>query len=103
MTAEADNPLLIKLAGVAGSALSLFFVKGTWPERLCMALGGAVGSYYLTPTIALKVGLPEGFCGFLVGLLGMAVVAKVYELIQQAPIAALWGKLVEVIGKRLGG
>lgn len=103
MAADIDNPVLIKLAGVAGSALSLFFVKGSWHERVAMSVGGAAVSYYAAPWIAGKTGLPDGLCGFFVGLFGMAVVAKAYELIQQAPIAELWGKLVDALGKRLGG
>ncbi len=92
-----------KLAGVAGALASLAFVKGTWPERITMAVGGAIVSLYGTAWMASRTGLPEGLSGFLLGLFGMAVCAKVWELIQSAPLALAWQALIEAAKKRLGG
>lgn len=81
---------LTKLAGVAGACFSLAFLKGTWPERMVMAVGGSLLSYYATPAAALRSGLPDGLTGFLLGLFGMAICAKFWEMIQATPIAELW-------------
>ena len=71
------------VAGVAGSFISLKFVQGTIGERAFMWVGGAALSYYATTPIAKWAGAPdaEGLIGFSIGLLGMTVVSKVYEVV----------------------
>jgi hypothetical protein len=93
---------IAKLSGIAGAVISLNFIKGTWFERVTMALGGSVMSLYISPWIAQRLGLPEGVAGFLVGMLGMAVTAKLWELIQATPIAEIWAEVVKAIRKKLG-
>jgi hypothetical protein len=70
-------------AGIAGALVSLRFMTGSWYEKLTMALGGATLSYVGTAPLAtwLKIDNAAGLIGFLVGLFGMAVVSKVYEVI----------------------
>ena len=72
------------IAGLAGSVVSMKFVQGTYPERVLMCLGGAALSFYGTTPIYQWVDLQntEGLIGFLVGLFGMAIVAKAYEVLQ---------------------
>ncbi|MFO0521116.1 MAG: hypothetical protein ACK515_11940 [bacterium] len=94
---------ITKLAGLAGAAASLAFMKGTLTERVAMALGGAVVSLYATPWMTQVSGLPAGLCGFLLGLFGMAICAKVWELIAATPTAEVWRHAFDVIRKRLGG
>jgi hypothetical protein len=93
--------MITKLAGVAGAFMSLTFIKGSWSERIVMAAGGAVVSLYATPWVALRTGLPEGLTGFLLGLFGMAICAKVWEVIQSTPIADLWKSATDAISKKL--
>lgn len=92
---------LTKLAGVAGAFMSLTFVKGSWPERITMAAGGAIVSLYATPLVAVKTGLPEGLSGFLLGLFGMAICAKVWEVIQATPVAELWKSFTDAVTRKL--
>lgn len=92
-----------KLAGVAGALASLAFIKGSWPERIAMAVGGAILSLYATPWMVSRTDLPDGLSGFLLGLFGMAVCAKVWDVIQQTPIAEAWAALIDAAKKRLGG
>ena len=95
---------LTKLAGAVGACASLAFLKGTWPERVAMAIGGSVVSYYATPWAAAKAGLPEGLSGFLLGLFGMTVCAKAWEAIQATPIAEVWSAaLAKVFGAKGAG
>ena len=100
---EGIDAWFAKLAGVVGAALSLRFVAGTWPERVTMAIGGAVVSYYAAPWVSNGLGIPEGLSGFLLGLFGMAVISKVWEAIQLTPIAEAWTGLIAAARKRLGG
>ena len=64
------NALPARLAGVAGAMVSMRFLQGTFLARSTMALGGAAISFYASPTMALRSGLPEGLSGFLLGLFG---------------------------------
>lgn len=91
-----------KAAGLAGAAVSLKFINGTWPERITMAVGGFVISLYFAPWAANKMGLPEGATGFLFGLFGMAICAKVWEAIQLAPVTQFWDVVREWFKKKLG-
>lgn len=91
---------MTKLAGIAGAFLSLNFVKGSWPERLIMAVGGALVSLYGTPWLATKTGLPDGLTGFMLGLFGMAICAKFWEVIQATPIADLWKSAIDAVSKK---
>lgn len=70
-------------AGAVGAAVSLKFIKGTLLERTSMAIGGAALSYYGTTPAATWANVPdvEGLIGFMIGLFGMAIVAKLYEVI----------------------
>lgn len=78
-----DSHVFKLIAGVAGAVVSLNFVKGTWTERIVMAIGGAALSYFASNNLADWLNVPEalGLIGFLIGLFGMAIVAKVYEVL----------------------
>ena len=74
-----------KLAsGVVGSLVSMNFVAGSRAKKLSMAIGGSALSYYASTPAAMFIETPtaEGLVGFLLGLFGMAIMAKVYEVIQ---------------------
>ncbi len=98
--AEPDLPTAKILAGVLGSVVSLRCVKGSLFERASMCIGGAALSYYGSTPTALWVGKPdaEGLIGCLIGLFGMAIMAKGYEVIQ----ATQAGDIVEAIKRKWG-
>lgn len=97
--AEPDLPTAKILAGVLGSVVSLRFVKGSLFERASMCIGGAALSYYGTTPVAVWAGTnAEGLIGFLIGLFGMAIMAKGYEVIQ----AMQAGDIVEAIKRKWG-
>lgn len=100
---ESVDAWLAKLAGVAGATASLAFLRGSWSERLTMAVGGSIVSYYASPWMSSVTGLPAGLCGFLLGLFGMACCAKVWEAIQATPISEAWTALIDAARRRLGG
>lgn len=80
------DPTVAKLgASMLGSLVSLRFIKGNWPEKLLMFVGGTAVSFYSTVPAADWIGGGQdtiGLVGFFLGLLGMTIVSKVYEIIQ---------------------
>lgn len=79
--------LMTKLSGVFGAFVSMRFLSGSLKERLSSAVAGAVTSYYSAPWVAVRLGMPEGLAGFLIGLFGMAVCSRVWVWVQQSSIA----------------
>ena len=75
-----DNPEVVKTApGVVGSLVSMLFIKEPIVRRLAMFLAGAALARFGTPWLARLSGLDEGFAGFMLGLFGMAVIAKMFQ------------------------
>jgi len=95
--------LAVKLSGVAGAIVSMRFLTGTWPERLFTALCGAITSFFITPYLSEKIGLPAGLTGFLVGLFGMAIASRMWEWVQTTPVAALWNIALDWVRRKGGG
>lgn len=84
----------VKLAGVAGALVSMQFLQGTRTAKFLMAVCGSILSYYLTPYVSTKLGLPEGPAGFLLGLFGMAVASRAWQFVNETPIASIWKSLL---------
>lgn len=80
--------ILGNLSGVAGALVSLKFTKGTAFERLLMALGGAAFSYYAAPSVSAYLSMPEGVVGFMLGLFGMSILARVWDWWQTTHIVS---------------
>lgn len=98
-----DAPDVAKLgAGLLGSLVSLRFVQGTVVERAFMFVGGAAVSYYSTGPLADWIGGRgiEGLVGFFSGLLGMTIVAKVYEIIQMVDAKQVSERFMSWLGGR---
>jgi len=91
-----------KLAGVAGSLVSMHFLQGSWPQRVSTAICGALISFYAAPYVSTRVGIPEGLGGFLLGLFGMAIASRLWEWVQTTPIAGVWQIVIDWLKKRAG-
>ena len=87
------------VAGPAGSLFALLWLKGSWPRKCAMFIGGWALSLYGSPGAAEWLGFSEGFTGFLLGLFGMAIVDKVFEVWVQMDFGTI---LKDWIRKRLG-
>lgn len=96
------DTVLVKAAGVAGALVSMRFLQGTWPQRVSTAFCGALLSYYVAPYVSSRVGIPEGFGGFLMGLFGMAIASRVWEWIQTTPLGPLWQIVIDKLKKLAG-
>jgi hypothetical protein len=103
VTEDAFNALAVKLAGIGGALVSMKFLAGTWPERLVLAMGGALFSFYAAPYASHKLGMPEGLAGFLLGLFGMAIVSKVWEWLRTVPFDPVWQIFLDWLRRILGG
>ena len=90
--------------GVIGSLIALPFLQGTWPVRLAMVTGGCALSFFGTIPLAKYLGMAEaqGLVGFFVGLFGMAIVSKVYELVHTFNASAVGQALIDAARKKLG-
>lgn len=101
---SADFSVSNIIAAILGSLVSLKFVQGTLIERVFMAIGGSALSYYATsPTAAwLGMHMAEGLVGFLIGLFGMAIVAKLYEVVLLLDSKTIATELWAGVKKRLG-
>lgn len=96
------DAFLVKAAGVAGALVSMRFLQGTWPQRVSTAFCGALLSYYVAPYVSQRVGIPEGFGGFLMGLFGMAIASRIWEWVQTTPVGAVWQIVLDWLKKRAG-
>lgn len=102
MADTADFSLAKLIAGLAGSLVSLRFVQGTFSERIAMAVGGCALSYYGSTPAAVWIGVhdAEGLVGFLIGLFGMAIMAKLYEIIILADASQMGKDLWETVKRK---
>lgn len=94
------HPDVLKaVPGAVGSAASMLFIKDTWPRRIATFIAGAALAYWGSPWAAKFTGLDAGFAGFLLGLFGMAAVAKLFETWEKFELTALF---TEALRKLLG-
>lgn len=87
-------------AGVLGALVGMRYLNGTWPEKISMAISGAIAAYYASPYASQLTGAPEGLVGFLMGMFGMAIVSKAWETIQAFPIGMLWQAVIDRVRGR---
>lgn len=64
--------------GAVGALVSLRWVDGAWTMKVFMAVAGVALSYYASSDVARYFGTAPGLTGFLLGLFGMAAVAKLF-------------------------
>lgn len=76
---EIPPDLAKSVPGVLGSLTALIWIKEPWPRKLAMFLAGGALSHFGTGPVANIVGLESGLTGYLLGLFGMAIVAKTFE------------------------
>lgn len=88
--------LATKLSGVIGAFVSMRFLTGSVKERLTSAVAGAVTSFYSAPWVAVRLGMPEGLAGFLIGLFGMAVCSRLWVWIQSTTLA----DVISMVGRK---
>lgn len=86
------------ISGVAGSLLALIFLKPPVVQLVGYMAGGILTSYYLTPIFAEMLSAPVSTTGFVVGLFSMAVLAKIFHMLEALDVKDLLGRLLKKIG-----
>ena len=86
------------LSGVAGSLIALIFLKPPLVQLIGYLAGGILVSYYLSPAIAEWMDAPLSTTGFIVGLFAMAVLAKLFHMIELMDVKDLFSRLLKRIG-----
>ncbi len=85
--------------GAIGALIALRFIKGpTWWHSAIAFVGGCACSIYGTDYAVERTGADAGLAGFVLGLFGMAVVAKCHEAIEQFKPAELLGNVLKKWG-----
>lgn len=81
MSQDVPPEILKIVPGTVGAIVALGWIRGTWPQRVFALLGGSAASYYGTGYLAGVMGTDAGLTGFLIGLFGMAVAAKCFDVL----------------------
>lgn len=104
MTEPPDFSFVKIIAGFFGSLVSLKFVPGTFFEKTLMLAGGVALSYFATSPVTDWLAIPktEGLIGFFIGLFGMALVSKVYEVLLLLDATAIAADLWAAVKRKLG-
>lgn len=94
-------PEVVKVApGIAGSLVSLLWLRDiTWPRKLAMFVAGAMFARFAGQALTDWTHLDAGVGGFLLGLFGMSVVAKLFDTWEKFDLGTI---LNEWIRKVLG-
>lgn len=92
------------IPGVAGAVISALFLKGPWRLIGGMVCGGATLAYYGGPVLAEWFASPnaKSLLGFLIGMFGMAVAAKIHEAIQAFAAGDIGKALLDKFRQLLG-
>jgi len=96
MSMDIPPDLARHAAGPLGALTAMLFMKGTpLPRKLAMAAAGGVASYYGAPTLAaIYPQISPGLAGYLLGLFGLAVVAKLFATWEALDIGRLMRKRI---------
>lgn len=100
-----SDPIIMKaVSAVLGAVVSLKFLVGTYTEKLLMTIGGSALSFYASEPLSLWLdAVPAiGLVGFLLGVFGMAVIAKIYEVVLLTDAQYLATELGAWIKKKWG-
>lgn len=85
--------------GVLGSLSAVLLMRADWKTSAAIVLPGSALAYYGGAWVGNLVGMPDTLAGYLVGLGGMAFMAKVIETWQRLDLGAILG---ETLRKWLG-
>jgi hypothetical protein len=79
------------IAGCSGAAAGVLLMPqdATWRGKLTQFVSGGLLSYFATGDLVRMSGMSPGLAGFLCGALGMAVVAKVFDLVKSFELGTI--------------
>lgn len=79
------------IPGVLGSLTAVVLMRADWKKSAAIVLPGSALAYYGGAWVGALVGMPEGLAGYLVGVGGMAFMAKVIETWQKFDLGSILG------------
>lgn len=89
--------------GVAGSVLALLFLRDGWMRNVFTFAGGVAIAHFCGPTVATFIKGNLEIAGFVTGLFGMSIVAKIFDMIFAFDVTQVLSDLVKAAIKRIGG
>lgn len=93
--------------GVLGSLSAVLLMRADWKTSAAIVLPGSALAYYGGAWVGGMVGMPDTLAGYLVGLGGMAFMAKVLETWKKFDLGDILGswlrKLLGLPSKTEGG
>ena len=94
MSQDVPPEILKAIPGTLGALVALRWIVGTPLQRITALMGGSSASYYGTGHLANMMGTDTGLTGFLIGLFGMAIAAKCFEVLQLVDPGRVLDKLL---------
>ena len=88
-------------AAIGGALISMVKWPGTLVERGTMGAAGVLVSYFASDAVAAYTHVPPGLTGFLLGLFGMAIVGKAWDMITAVDAAKVVSDLWDAALGRL--
>ena len=89
--------------GVAGSITALLFFRDGWKRAVGTCIAGAFIAKILGPTVADVMRSGPEVAGYVTGLFGMAIVAKVFDVISSFDAKKAASDLWDALIKRVKG
>ena len=87
---DIDPHVVAKItSGTVGSIGAMFLMRDTWVRRISVVLPAVGLSYYAAAPLAVWAHMPEGLSGCLVGMLGMAFLAKIINTLDRIDAYAI--------------
>lgn len=98
MQSDIPPEIMKAVPGALGAMVALRWIQGTPMQRVTSFGGGISASYYGTPHLANLLGVQPGMAGFLIGLFGMAIAAKVFDGIASLNVSEVLSRVLRKWG-----
>lgn len=97
---DVPKEVLDVLPGAGGSLIALLWLKESKTRGAALWAAGSFVAYYTAPSLAKYLNMNEGVCGLFIGVFGMAIVNKAFEVLQSLQLGQIVSDWVQ---KRLNG
>lgn len=92
-------PEVVKgLPGFVGALVALRWIVGSPLQRMIAVVGGSAASYYGSPVFARWAEIDHGLSGFLIGLFGMALAAKLFDALALLDLQRIMDRVLTRFG-----
>lgn len=95
---EIPPEILKGVPGTIGALVALRWIAGTPMQRVAAVVGGSGTSYYASDFVSGITGTNFGLVAWLIGLFGMAIAHKVFDLIAAFDLGSRIDKILKKFG-----